>query len=68
LGSLYHKVGIRLEDSKNKEVYDFVEMVGFTRGGFPSTLPQQTAILGTIGFFNHLNIRFSYPIEIQVNI
>ena len=63
----YHKVGIILEDKNNKEKYDFVDWIAFTYKNFPTTMPQQTAILGTIGFFSHLNICFKFPIQITIS-
>jgi len=33
---------------------------------FPLTMPQQTAILGTIGFFRHFKVTFDYPRRILV--
>ena len=33
---------------------------------FPPSMPQQTAILGTLGFFRHFNITFSYPSFIKI--
>ncbi len=63
----YHKVGIILEDKKSKEIYNFTDMIAFTYKNFPSTMPQQTAILGTIGFFRHLNICFKFPLQISIS-
>lgn len=63
----FHKVGIILKGSDGKEVYKFCDFVGFTYKDFPNTMPQQTAILGTIGFFRHLNICFKFPIKISLS-
>ena len=46
-----HKVGLWIRDSSGKEPMIYTDFVAFTYEGFPATLPQQTAILGTIGFF-----------------
>ncbi len=62
----YHKVGIILEDKGGKQIYKFVDMIAFTYKDFPATMPQQTAILGTIGFFRHLNVCFNFPVQITI--
>ena len=63
----FHKVGIIVENIKNnKDLYKFVDLIGFTYKDFPLSMPQQTAILGTMGFFNHLNVCFKFPAQITI--
>jgi len=57
-----HKVGFLLEDpDDNSNTIKYFDYVIFTKNTFPSTMPQQTAIYGTIGFFRHLMVTFVYP-------
>lgn len=61
----YHKASLVLE--KGKEKYEFTDLIGFSYSDFPTSMPQQTAILGTMGFFNHLNVSFKYPKVITID-
>lgn len=61
----YHKVGLILDDGKEK--FEFVDYIGFSYSDFPTSMPQQTAILGTVGFFNHLNLSLKYPTLITID-
>ena len=63
----YHKAGLILEDKAKKEDCKFTDMMAFTYSDFPISMPQQTAILGTIGFFRHLNVCFKFPSHISIN-
>ena len=62
----FHKVGLVLKE-ETKEVCNFVDYIAFTYKDFPITMPQQTAILGEIGFFRHLKICFNCPVKISIN-
>ena len=59
-----HNVGFILEE--NGEKYQYTDLMGFTYSDFPSSMPQQTAILGTIGFFRHLKVEFNFPSSIKI--
>ena len=61
----YHRVGLILDEGKEK--YEFIDFIGFSYSDFPTSMPQQTAILGTLGFFNHLNVSFKYPKVITID-
>ncbi len=63
----FHKVGVILKDRSQKEAINFTDQIAFAYSNFPATMPQQTAILGTIGFFRHLNVCFKYPICISIS-
>ena len=63
----FHKVGIILEELKGKEAIKFEDQIAFSFVSFPQSMPQQTAILGTIGFFRHVSVSFSYPVKISIN-
>lgn len=63
----FHKVGLVLEDLKEKEQIKFEDLIAFSFISFPTTMPQQTAILGTLGFFRHVNVSFSYPVKITIS-
>ena len=63
----FEKVGIRLEDPAEKEKsIEFIDRMGFSKNNFPLSSPQQTGILGTVGFFRNVNVYFSYPEEIKI--
>jgi len=61
----FSPVGFVIEDNNNQPVI-YQDLVGFTYESFPLTMPQQTAILGTIGFFRHFKVTFDYPRRILV--
>ena len=62
-----HELGYLIENPDNPEDnIKYKDYVVFTKNSFPVTMPQQTAIYGTIGFFRHLMITFLYPSGIQV--
>lgn len=62
-----HKVGFKLENlSEPKDIIKYTDLVVFTKNTFPTTMPQQTAIYGTIGFFRHLMVTFIYPQQIII--
>jgi len=65
----FHEVGIRVNNPVGKEKpIDIVDSMGFVPGGFPISNPQQTGILGSVGFFRYVNVYFSYPRLIQISI
>ena len=57
----FHKVGIKIHNGSNEEPIVYKTYVGFTGTTFPSSMPQQTAILGHMGFFNLLKVTFDRP-------
>jgi len=62
-----HELGYLIENPDNsKDTIRYKDFVVFTKNNFPATLPQQTAIFGTIGFFRHLIVTFVFPSEIQI--
>jgi hypothetical protein len=61
----FHKVNLIIED--NKEKFMIEDQIAFTYNEFPSSMPQQTAILGTIGFFRHFSITFNFPSFINIS-
>lgn len=62
-----HELGYLIENPNNPDDnIKYKDYVVFTKNNFPVTMPQQTAIHGTIGFFRHLMITFLYPSGIQI--
>ena len=59
-----YELGEKLGFEKKPIIYQ--DFVAFTYEKFPSTMPQQTAILGTIGFFRHVDVTLKYPKNIFV--
>lgn len=64
---LFKEVGIRLIDpiGRSKPI-EFIDIMGFSKNEFPLLSPQQTGILGTMGFFRNLAACFNYPKDIKV--
>ena len=62
----FHKAGLFIHDNSEKKPIIYQDFVAFTYEKFPSTMPQQTAILGTIGFFRHVDVTLRYPKNIFV--
>lgn len=60
-----HRIGFNVSKIEEKEDREqpiiYEDWAVFTNKDFPKTNPQQTAIWGTIGFFNHLAVAFKYP-------
>ena len=61
-----HEVGFQIGDSSKEKPIIYKSLAAFTYGDFPSSMPQQTAILGTLGFFEYLDVTFRYPREIII--
>ena len=59
-----HQVGIIFEDLKTSELIKFTDLIGFSTKEFPPSMPQQTGILGTLGFSRNVEVAFKYPKEI----
>lgn len=57
----FFKVGLSISDGSKEKSIVYEDFVGFTFKEFPISMPQQTAILGTMGFFRNVDITFSYP-------
>lgn len=61
-----HEIGFQISDGSKENLIVYKGLASFTYGDFPSSMPQQTAILGTLGFFMYLDVTFRYPKEIVV--
>lgn len=62
-----HMVGFQIEDLLGKEEpIIYKDYAAFAETKFPKTMPQQTAIWGTRGFFNHLSVGLQYPDSIYI--
>lgn len=57
----FHVVGFYLHDGSEKKPIVYRDTAAFTYRDFPSTMPQQTAILGTLGFFRNVDVMLYYP-------
>lgn len=57
----FHKVGFVIDNKLGEKPIVFTDYAGFTYRHFPMSMPQQTAILGHMGFFNHLEVCFKHP-------
>ena len=55
-----------IDDNKGKSPIIYQDLIGFTKGQFPLSHPQQTAIFGTIGLFRNVQVTFSYPRNIHI--
>lgn len=64
-----HKVGFIIEDPDNtvKQI-KYIDFAVFAKNPFPATMPQQTAIYGTVGFFQHLMVTFIFPSQITIDL
>lgn len=63
-----HKVGFVVENPDNsKDMIKYTDLAAFTKNPFPETMPQQTAIYGTVGFFKNLMVTFMFPKQIIVD-
>jgi hypothetical protein len=62
----FHPVGFYIYDGSKEKPIIYQDFVAFSKGKFPSSMPQQTAILGTIGLFRHLKVTFEFPKQISV--
>ena len=62
----FHRIGFLVHDDSKKEPLEYKDWAAFTLKRFPSSMPQQTAILGTVGFFKHLDVAFKYPQSIVI--
>lgn len=64
----FHKIGFLIQDKESSKPIIYQDFAGFTYEKFPLTMPQQTAILGTAGFFCQLKVSFDYPKSIFVEL
>ncbi len=63
----FQRVGFKISDIKEEESpITYEDWVVFTDSNFPKSNPEQTAIWGTQGFFNHIQIGFEYPERIFI--
>lgn len=61
-----YEVGFLLDNGSGAKPIRYTDLVGFSRTDFPPSMPQQTAILGTTGFFRKLRVTFNFPKYILV--
>jgi len=54
--AIYH-----IHDGSNEKPITYEDRIAFAYKKFPISMPQQTAILGTIGFFRNLEVTFEHP-------
>ncbi|MBI4030031.1 hypothetical protein HY373_02545 [Candidatus Berkelbacteria bacterium] len=62
----YHEIGFYLHNGGLEKPIIYTGFAAFTFEKFPTSMPQQTAILGTQGFFNMVDVTFRYPKEIVI--
>lgn len=62
----FHNVGLLVEDLGSKVVKKYSSWVGFTFQTFPKSMPQQTAILGRLGFFDKFGVTFNHSESITI--
>lgn len=55
-----------IDNNKGKTPIIYKDFLGFTKGQFPQSHPQQTAIFGTIGLFRNVQVTFDYPRNIHI--
>lgn len=63
-----HEVGFYIHNESKEKPIIYPDLAAFTYGDFPSSMPQQTAILGTIGFFRRVDVTLQYPKELIVEV
>lgn len=63
----FHEAILRIHDGSKEKPIIYEDWVAFTYKKFPRSMPQQTAIFGTLGFFRHLEVTFQYPKWIIAN-
>lgn len=61
-----HEVGFHIHDGGREKSIIYHGLAAFTYKDFPSSMPQQTAIFGTLGFFMHVDVTLRYPKEIII--
>lgn len=61
-----HQVGFHIHDGGKDKPIIYQALAAFAYQDFPSSMPQQTAILGTLGFFMNLDVTLRYPKEIII--
>lgn len=59
------KIGFSI-DNRDGSLITYEDLAGFADTGFPLSMPQQTAILGTVGFFQNVDIKLAWPKEILI--
>lgn len=62
----FHAVGFYLHDGSKDKPITYQDVAAFTYRDFPATMPQQTAILGTLGFFRNVDVMLYYPKHIVI--
>ena len=62
----FHRISFILHDGSKAKPIKYDSFAGFSYSEFPKSIPQQTAILGTAGFFDQVNINFMYPHRILI--
>jgi hypothetical protein len=62
----FHQIGFSIHDGSKESPIKYDSIVAFGYSRFPKTMPQQTAILGTLGFFDHVDVKLMYPEKILI--
>lgn len=62
----FHKIGLLIHDGSREKPIIYNDFAAFTYKKFPTTMPQQTAILGKVGFFRQLDVTLRYPKNIFI--
>lgn len=62
----FHKIEFIIDNGGSDKPIIYQDLAGFTYESFPATMPQQTAILGTIGLFRNVDVTFRFPKSIIV--
>lgn len=61
-----HKAILKISDGENREPIIYEDYIVFAKTSFPASMPEQTALLGLRGFFNHFIITFNHPQYMRV--
>lgn len=62
----FHEIEFIIDSDNSEKPIIYHDFAGFTYQEFPATMPQQTAILGTIGLFRKVDVTFNYPKSIII--
>ena len=62
-----HPIGYFIQDAiRSERPIVYTDDIIFSTKSFPPSMPTQTAILGTVGFFRHVDVILKYPKEIII--
>ena len=62
-----HQIGFHIHDGSKGKPIIYQALAAFSYKDFPYSMPQQTAILGTLGFFMNVDVLLRYPKKIVIN-